>query len=397
MWEEVNVSIHVTLDRASVEIDESVFRALFDASVVSTRTPYLTALEKKRITFSELVKLSRTAQIPYSLFFAPREVVDRQLARKSEVLLRGLSKKTFSLNSRNRVRLSDVELIIKDLLRKQELLKKLDHTLLTNEVVGCLRRPGSTVPQDAQTLMKVLGVSTEDVKSTRTKEAAFHLLVERMESKQILVSQSQRHYMPQQLPAGVRFSGLCVKDKKVPFVFLASGDDDINAEPTGRRVFTLVLLAVLVARGRFAPVTYHSASNHIISNREYEITEEILMPVAEVRDLKLNALDDVKACANLFRVTPSAMVMRARRLGILKRVEAEEYLIVLAEEYAGRAKRVSRSPLAVNALRKYNGSEFSRRMVHQLDAGRISPSEFCRVVLQNKMRASQITDFRSRL
>lgn len=76
MWDVVNVSIHVTLDRASVGIDESVFRALFDASVVSTRTPYLTALERKRITFSALVKLSRTAQIPYSLF-APRDVVDR--------------------------------------------------------------------------------------------------------------------------------------------------------------------------------------------------------------------------------------------------------------------------------------------------------------------------------
>lgn len=44
--------------------------------------------------------------------------------RKTEALLRDLSKRTFSLNSRNRVRLSDVKLIVKDLLRKQELLKK---------------------------------------------------------------------------------------------------------------------------------------------------------------------------------------------------------------------------------------------------------------------------------
>lgn len=391
------MTIHVTLDRATVEIDESVFRGLFEASVVSTRAPYLAAVEKKRITFSELVKLARTAQIPYSLFFAPREVVDRQLARKTEVLLSGLSKETFSLNSRNRVRLSDVELIIKDLLRKQELLKKLDDTLVINKVVGCLRQPAPTIAQDAQTLKAVLGVSTEDVKTARSKEVAFDLLVRRMESKQVLVSQSQRNYMPQQLPVGVRFSGLCVKDKKVPFIFLAGGEDDINAEPTGRRIFTLVLLAVLVARGRFAPVSYNTASKQVISNREYEITEEILMPAAEVRDLSLKALDDVKAYADIFRVTPSAMVMRARRLGTLTLVDADEHLTVLAEEYTAKEKRVSRNPLAVNALRKYNGVEFSRRMVSQLDADRISPSDFCRVVFQNKMRASQIVDFRSTL
>jgi len=391
------VTIHVTLDRATVEIDESVFRGLFEASVVSTRAPYLAAVEKKRITFSELVKLARTAQIPYSLFFAPREVVDRQLARKTEVLLSGLSKETFSLNSRNRVRLSDVELIIKDLLRKQELLKKLDDTLVINKVVGCLRQPAPTIAQDAQTLKAVLGVSTEDVKTARSKEVAFDLLVRRMESKQVLVSQSQRNYMPQQLPVGVRFSGLCVKDKKVPFIFLAGGEDDINAEPTGRRIFTLVLLAVLVARGRFAPVSYNTASKQVISNREYEITEEILMPASEVRDLSLKALDDVKAYADIFRVTPSAMVMRARRLGTLTLVDADEHLTVLAEEYTAKEKRVSRNPLAVNALRKYNGVEFSRRMVSQLDADRISPSDFCRVVFQNKMRASQIVDFRSTL
>lgn len=391
------MTIHVTLDRATVEIDESVFRGLFEASVVSTRAPYLAAVEKKRITFSELVKLARTAQIPYSLFFAPREVVDRQLGRKTEVLLSGLSKETFSLNSRNRVRLSDVELIIKDLLRKQELLKKLDDTLVINKVVGCLRQPAPTIAQDAQTLKAVLGVSTEDVKTARSKEVAFDLLVRRMESKQVLVSQSQRNYMPQQLPVGVRFSGLCVKDKKVPFIFLAGGEDDINAEPTGRRIFTLVLLAVLVARGRFAPVSYNTASKQVISNREYEITEEILMPASEVRDLSLKALDDVKAYADIFRVTPSAMVMRARRLGTLTLVDADEHLTVLAEEYTAKEKRVSRNPLAVNALRKYNGVEFSRRMVSQLDADRISPSDFCRVVFQNKMRASQIVDFRSTL
>lgn len=52
----------------------------------------------------------------------------------------GMSKEAFSINSRSQVRLSDVELIVKDLLRKQALLKRLDDTLVDNTIVGCLKR-----------------------------------------------------------------------------------------------------------------------------------------------------------------------------------------------------------------------------------------------------------------
>ncbi|WP_344151703.1 hypothetical protein [Nocardioides koreensis] len=391
-------TIEVRLDAgSSVEVERSVFTALFDASVVASRAPYLHALERSRIKFDDLVKLARIADIPYSLVFAPLEAVERQLQKKSDTLLAGVSKDAFSLNSRSEVRLRDVELIVKDLLRKQELLKKLDDTLVKNAVVGCLRGSRDSVAGDAARLRDVLGFTLTDVKAAKKKSAALDLLIGRFEAKQLLVSQSQQDFMPQRLPRHAKFSGLCVRDKKVPFIFLTGGDAGANPEPAGRKLFTLVLLAVLVAQGKFAPVTYDDHTAEQIVDREYELAGEVLMPRLEVRELSASTLDGVVAGADVFKVTPSAFVMRALRLGLISREKAEEHLEVLAAEFAKRPKRPARRPRPENALRKYNGTEFSRRMVHQLDRGAISQGEFRRVVLLNKLKATQIQQFREAL
>ena len=48
----------------------------------------------------------------------------------------------------------------------------------------------------------------------------------------------------------------------------------------------------------------------------------------------------------------------------------------------------------VNALKKYNGLECSRRMLAMLDAGQLNRSEFRRIALLNKIPSSQINEFR---
>ena len=111
------MTIEVRVGGASVPVDRQVFTSLLSNSVASERADYIHALEKSRIGFHELVSLARVADIPYVLFFAPGPVVAAQLDMKLEKLLAGVSKKTFSMNSRSSVRLADVELIVKDLLR----------------------------------------------------------------------------------------------------------------------------------------------------------------------------------------------------------------------------------------------------------------------------------------
>lgn len=379
-----------------VLIDRAVFTALLDNSVVSERAPYRRALESGQIRFGELIGLARKADIPYSLFFAPEQVAIRQLKRKTDLLLAGISKDSFSINARHEVRLADIELIVKDLLRKQATLKKLDRSLVANTLLRSGGGPATTIPESARRIREELELSLGHLRASRTKEKAFGMLVSLLEAKQVLVAQSQQRFMPQLLPK-TKFSGLCVRDKKVPYIFLGGGDVGYNQEPAGRRIFTLALLTVLVATGRFSVVTYDDRSPDPIINREYEITEEVLMPAADAPFMEVSTLDAVKASADVFKVTPSAMVMRARRLGLVNRSQSADYLDELAEEYRNRPKRQSRTPKLLNALRRYNGAEFSRRMVAQLDRGALTPGEFCRVVCQNRIGAQQIPEFREAL
>jgi hypothetical protein len=390
------VVIDVLLDGTAVSIDEAVFTTLLDNSVAGTYADYEKVLRTRSIPFAALVSLARKGDIPYSLFFAPLPLVEAQVATKTKKLLAGVSKDTFQIGSRAKVELRDVELIIKDLIRKQELLKRHDDTLARNRIVGMLRRPGASEDTDAAKLMSALGLSHEAVRACRTKEKALDLMIERLEANQVLVSRSVQHYMPQRL-THVRFSGLTIRDTKVPFIFLAGGDHGDHQEPVGRTVFTLALMSVLVARRVFAPVTWDGESAGTGLGREYDIAGAMLMPADQFRGIG-TSLDDMKAAADEWKVTPSAVTVRAMRLGLISGEAARSHLDQLRAEFGKRSTKGGRSPIKPeNAVRKYNGRELSSRMLAALDAGRISPGEFCRAVCLNKLTPSQIPDLRKAL
>lgn len=208
-------------------------------------------------------------------------MVEAQLERKTNILLEGVRKEAFSMNSRSKVRLSDVELIVKDLLRKQDLIKRLDDSLIDNKVVGCIRRSRGVVA-DAETLRAALRFSVADIKAAKNKEDAFESLIERFEAQQVLVSRSQQNYMPQRLRERAKCSGMGDRDKKVPYIFLTNGDERDDYEPAGRRSFTWTLLGVFVARAKFAPVTYDDHTDGLITDYEYPMSADVLNLLREI-------------------------------------------------------------------------------------------------------------------
>ncbi|CAN7331586.1 DNA-binding protein [Arthrobacter sp. LjRoot14] len=377
-------------------IDRSVFVDLLENSVVNGRAPYVHALEQSKIQYSELLKLARKAEVPHPLFFAPPAVVQAQLRTKTTKLLQGVAPDTFTVNTRTTVKLRDVELIVKDLLRKQELARKHDPTLVKNKIIGLLRKPRPTVREDAEALIKEIGLDRDAIRQARKKETALELIVERLEANQVLVSRSVRGYMPQLIE--VHFSGMTVRDSKLPYIFLTGGDHGDFQEPHGRQIFTLVLMAVLVARGIFAPVSYDANSTAPDAGREYDIVGEILMPAAELQRIPFEDLDDVKAAADLFKVTPSAVAVRAMRLGRLSPLTATGYLRELEEEFRARNKPSRTSqPKPVNAVKKYSGRELTARMLRAVEEGRLSQREFCRVVCLNRIGPSDIGELKAAL
>jgi len=388
------VAIDVLLHGAAVQVDEVVFSTLLANSVAGTYVDYERALITKVIKFANLEYLARRGDIPYSLFFSPLPVAQAQVAAKTKKLLAGVNKDTFQIGSREKVSLRDIELIVKDLMRKQELLKKHDSSLTRNAIVGILRKPGVSVEADAARLAAALGIDREELWACRTKEKALELMIGRLEASQILVSRSVQNYMPQRL-THVAFSGVTVRDAKVPYIFLAGGDHADHQEPVGRTIFTLALMVVLIARRIFAPVTWDAESLGVGLGCEYDIAAAILMPGKAFNERSLESLDDIKAAAERFKVTPSAVTVRARRLGLISHDMASSRLNELRTEFRALPAKKGMSQIRPeNAVRKYAGGELSRRMLRALDARSISPREFCRTVCLNRLQPERIQDLR---
>lgn len=388
------MAIDVLLQGEAVPIDEAVFRCLLDNSVAGTYRGYEKALDAGCISFSDLVDLAGHGDIPYPLFFAPLLHVEAQVATKSRKLLEGISRETFQVGTREKLELHEVELIVKDLIRKQELLKRHDDSLVKNTIVGLLRTPGKSPEEDAAKLMSAIGLSPEALRECRSKQKAQDLLAGRLEASQVLVSRSVQHHMPQRL-THVNFSGMTIRDNKVPFIFLAGGDHGDQQEPVGRTTFTLALMAVLVARRIFKPVAWNGQSTGTNLGREYDIAGAILMPGARMREIAPSSLDDIKSAAEEFKVTPSAVTVRAMRLGQIAHETARNHLEQLRAEFGRIEKRKgSKKILPENAVRKYAGTELPRRMLRVMDSGGISPKEFCRTVCLNYIGVHQIDDLR---
>lgn len=393
----VPTTVDLLINRTAVPLDGSVFTTLLDNSVAGTYQDYANAMASRSIKLARLQYLAEKGQIPLPLFFAPLATVTSQVEEKTQKLLAGVSRETFSIGSRAKVELRDIELIVKDLIRKQQELRRVDDSLTQNRIVGMLSRRGTSPESDATQLASAVGLSHDELRGCRRKESALELMIARLEANQILVSRSVNNYMPQRL-THVRFSGITVRDNKVPFIFLAGGDHGDQQEPVGRTIFTLALMTVLVARKIFAPMTWNGGSTGTDFGVEYDIAGAMLMPEPAFRATELSSLEEIKAASDEFKVTPSAVAVRAMRLGMVSEDVGHAYLAELRNEFAGRAGSSPRNAiLPENAVRKYGGREFSRRMLAALDASKITRGEFCRVACLNRLKPHQIDDLRRAL
>lgn len=222
-------------------------------------------------------------------------------------------------------------------------------------------------------------------------------MIERLEAKQILVSRSVQHYMPQRL-THVEFSGMTIRDKIVPFIFLAGGEHNDYQEPVGRTIFTLALMTVLIGRRIFAPMTWDGASVGTEVGREYDIAGAMLMPRDQMKELAPTSLEDMKAISSEFKVTASAVTVRAMRLSLITGETATAYLDDLRLDYnQNKQSKPMNQPLPENAIRKYNGNELTKRMLDALSSNSISTSDFCRSVCLNRIKPTQIDDLRRAL
>ena len=241
-----------------------------------------------------------------------------------------MSKTNLSIFSRGDIVLADISLILKDLTRKQGMLRK---SIKDNcELPGVYLKSKLSNKEKADALRELIGYDISEIVG-KNKEKSFDYMRGLLEQKNIFVSLYMHNFSPQIIDKKLHFSGICIKDNKCPFIFIRAGDEDSSVEPWGRRLFTLALMLSCMTNGKFGAVTLDSRSRDLITDSQYQIAEEFLMPSEQFEFSKIHTLKDVKELATNYSVSPSAMTMRLFRLKIIEEYDKDTYLTILTEEF----------------------------------------------------------------
>lgn len=392
----MNDTIRVDVDNQPFFISGKIFKSLFENSHVYYKKEYIKAIENKVIRLKVLQKLAREAHIPYSLFFATESVVEFQLQRNERNLFKGVDNGLISISGRGSVEVRDINLIIKDIRQRQQILRKNYPNEVENKIVGFLRNDRGDVESKAVKISSLLDLDINHLRTLRTKELAYEYLVSLLEENNILVSRCRRGYMPQSINRSAKFSGVVVKDKKFPHIFLYTSDESRVGDPSGRRIFTLLLLVVCAAKMKFTPVTYDSKSKDLIEAEEYRIVEEIIMPRGEFTGAVVNSADEVIDIATECKITPRAALMRLRRLGSITEKDFFSIYQELDDKYMRDSKNDKHPYTArpTTQVLTYCGREFTKRTFELMDGGVLTAGDVMRILLFNKKPKSFLDDLR---
>lgn len=347
-------SINVTKNKNSpFKINRDVFVVLFDHTIARRKIKFVRAFETSSIAYDDFIGLCRTAEVPYPLFFLPIEEVRKVILDYEKKVYFGVSKDQMSIATRGELKLADISLVLKDLTRKQNFIKK--YVYVENELPGLFRRHKGNVDKHAKMLRKMIGYDVEVV-AELNKEKSYNLLSDGLAAKNVFLSLYAHNYTPQTIEQNLQFSGIAINDKKCPFLFIKAGDNNSKIELWGRRLFTAALLLSCLCSNDCGPVTMDGKSGELVNDKHFLFAEEFLMPKEHFNRESLSSISDVNAVAARYSVSDSAVVMRAFRLGMVDEYEKDAYLLGLRLQWdAITSKKGGGKPLALEkAINRYN-------------------------------------------
>ncbi len=385
----------VKIGKDSIKTDKRSFLALLDLSPIKQYVSYQNAVVSNEIKFSDLKELATKADVPYPLFFATKEIIDVHIKDKEKNLFEKLpSKSEMQLNSRGKMKLEDIELIVKDLGRKQEFLKtRILPATNDNSFVGFIaKKVKEKVANNelADDIRKYLNIDLS-VMRKMSKDDVLRYLCDKSEDKGVLVSFSSYDFMPQNIDKELGVSGFCVKDKKFPYIFINTRDGDDNPkilETAGRQIFTLLAMLVCIAMNKFIFSTKKGHTKSDETKKIYSIVGELLIPREDAESIDVSSLEDLKEGARLFKVTPSMLLVRLRELRLIDKPTADRFREILREEIKKATSNPKRRPLQITGYSKYNGTRFSREVI-RAHAGRKISTEEVRNILFRKGKMDQ--------
>jgi hypothetical protein len=367
-------------NRRCVEIDDEVFRRLLtfypEEDLLSRPIP-AKALASGEISKADLQKEAGVHFIPWQMFLLTRAKLKGHLAhiereRKDKVQVTELSARSGG-GGFTPYRLIDRYIRTQNFLRGST-------TLRPNTFNGSLR--GLSVARAVEHLEAHFKIDRGLLRGKRTKEQAIEYLVECLErghvnvalgtSEARLVPSSKNH---RSLYKNV--SGFCLRDAGVPFVFVNMNMAD-EEEPAGRRMYTLILLTVLIGLGIYTvtrdwrPGRPPGKVKDTYLPHAHRIVSEFLLPsdvVEAYRGRRVTA-DVIREISDKYKLTPTAVIFRLWKAKVISSDEK-----TALTQPAVLIKSRARSPRIDTAVRKVNGGLVVAAVNGAYQGGAITPNQ----------------------
>lgn len=308
--------MYISVRHRHVEVDARTFNYLFDNSPLYEDAKYLDARHDGSIAMSELIELSRIAHINYVLFFMPFDTLGPMIDSENEKIFQGFGGNfTISIRGR-RVNLNLVRMVIKDLKLKQAFVGKYLKTDTNPHPRFLANSPKSTTDQ-AHYVLNALDIDLQDFRSQKSKPAAMMYLIDKLEKQNILVALETDTNMPQNMNRAKGVSGVYIKDRRFPYLFIANEGQQDFESGAGRKIFTIMYLVVCMFKGRSKMVSLKDVAKESADDEIYQIVEEILLPVVDLPEKNIYTLDDIDELSTHLKVTGRAILVRLRHVKFL--------------------------------------------------------------------------------
>lgn len=354
-------------------IPGEVFELVFLHTIARNDRRYAEAIQKERISIVNLKKLCNKAQVPYPLLLATPNRVKKVINYYEKAVFSDVNiNNKVSISARGSIDLADISLVLRDIHRKREYLRKKINS--DNKIRGILKNISHSTERQVEYLRTVIDFKLVKYRKYKRKEEAFQYLVDCLADKNIFVTLYVHQQCPQTIDKQLDFSGIAISDKKAPFLFVKTPGDSRGMELWGRRTFTVVLLLICLAKGKNGPISMKGFAKQLIDNDLYIVAEEFLLPEKEFVSNTVDGYYDIKQLANLYKVSPSAVVMRAFRFNMIDEIDKQSYLSSLVQEFYkakdGKGYR-DRSTLERKII-KYNNPKVTRIIVEDFMSKRIN-------------------------
>lgn len=312
-----------------------IFKITLQYTIVFDTRLYNEILKNKRVQLSEFRKLYIKAKVPYPVVFMSKNDIESQIDDYIKKTFAGVDmNRQYSIASHGTVDISEISIVLRHIAALQsEVSKSIPDR---NNLCGIFLKQkykSMSVKDKARIAREKLDINTDRIKSTQGKKEAFLYLERQLNKRNIFIS-TYNHRLCAQTIQIKDFAGIFINHKKAPYIFIRASDDKGMIDPWGRKSLILMLMLGMLLHKNNKPVMLNTKHNSDINDEAYQFAEEILMPQEDFSEcVHIKDLVDIKKVSELYKVSPSAVIMRCYRLKLISNKQKESLLRECNEEF----------------------------------------------------------------